>query len=416
MQYPNTLVLTESPFSSTNGFGVTLATLFAGWPRERFLVLYRSQRFWDDSSAQLRDTQDRMVHMPLPGRPLLNPVHVRELKGVLIPYLLGRTPSWLGRYSRGWIDRTLSGWKPEVIYCWYYSPVVADYGAWLSGMLGIPLVLHVGDDAAFGKSPPGMTRVLREAAARIAISGEMKADFEFRFGASFEVIHNGAAAEIFEPPTSRRPTNDGQLVLRYVGSLVRAHHWGAMEDVAEAVMLFNERGGRARFEIYGPEWTADLAHELAEFPNVVYAGFAEKPRNYELMKTADLLVLPITFDEEQFRWVRLSMPTKLPEYLASGTPTLVYGPRGCAPVEFCLENDVGIVHTERSVAALVRTLETLAEARDGLREVAARHREIAEIKVSARAMSERLRRILVEAIGDTSASPNRLPDGTPIGA
>lgn len=408
MQYPKTLVLTESPFSSTNGFGVTLATLMADWPNDRFMVLYRSRRFWDETCSQLQEARDRMVHMPLPGRPLLNPVHVRELKGVLIPYLLGRTCSWFGRYSRSWIDRTLSGWKPEVIYCWYYSPVVAHYGAWLSEQLGVPQVVHIGDEVDDGKTPPEIVRVLRNAAARIAISGEMKAVFEERFGVPFEVVHNGAAPEIFRPPAARRSAENEELVLRYIGSLLRAHQWGAIEEVAEAVARYNASGGKSRFEIYCPDWTADLARELAERPGVVYAGFAEKPRNYELLKTADLLVLPISFEEENFRWLRLSMPTKLPEYLGSGTPTLIYGPRGCAPVEFCVDNRVGIVQSQPSVAELVRLLERLGEAGGELRRKAANDRRIAEAMVSARAMREKLRNILLSTVRSLGGSTTEL--------
>lgn len=398
MHHPKTLVLTESPFSNTNGFGVTLKTLMAEWPSDRFLVLYRSRRFWDDTCRRLRETRDRAVHMPLPGKPLLNPVHVRELARILVPYVLGRTPSWFGRYSRRWIEDVLKGWRPDVVYSWYYSPVVADYGAWLADELGIPQVLHVGDDAVQGRSTPTMERIVREAAARIAISGQMKREFEERFDAPFHVVHNGASDEIFEP-ASMRPKDDRELVIRYVGSLLRAHQFNAIEDIVEAVRLHNARGGNARFEIFCPDWTAELARELAESEAVEYAGFAEKPRNYELLKSADLLVLPVTFDEEEMRWVRLSMPTKLPEYLASGTPTLVYGPRGVAPVEFCIEHGVGIVRTKRSVASLVEILTELEQTPEKLKSKGRRDRRTAADTVSARVMRKRLRDILVEVAG-----------------
>ena len=410
MPYPKTLVLTESPFSSTNGFGVTLATLFAEWPLDRFLVLYRSRRFWDDTCVQLREARDRMVHMPLPGKPLLNPVHVRELLDVFLPYVLGRTPSWMGRYSRRWIADVLSGWKPDVIYSWYYSPVVAHYGSWLSDELDVPHVVHIGDDAARGETDPAMKRVIEAAAARVAISGEMKRDFEARFGVPFEVVHNGASDEIFDPSSAER-VRDNALVIRYVGSLLRAHHWSAIEDIREAIREYNRDGGNARLEIYCPAWTAELARELDDSKNVVYAGFAEKAKAYELLKSADLLVLPITFEEEEFSYVRLSMPTKLPEYLGSGAPTLVYGPRGVAPVEFCIENGVGIVQSERSVAKLVQTLKEVGNDRRAARERARRDQQIAEATVSARAMRERLQSILSGAAGyrancDASAGEN----------
>jgi glycosyltransferase involved in cell wall biosynthesis len=114
--------------------------------------------------------------------------------------------------------------------------------------------------------------------------------------------------------------------------------------------------------------------------------------------------LPITFAEEELQLVRFSMPTKLPEYLASGTPTLVYGPRGCAPVEFCIQNQVGIVQSERSVASLVNVLVEVRKDRQEFRNKGDHDQKVAEATVSARAMRERLRTILYEA---TTAADTR---------
>ena len=400
--YPKTLILSESPPSSTNGFGATLATMLAGWPLDRLKILYRSRKFWEDGCGGLPETRERMVHAPLPLTPLTNPKHARELAEDLLPYLLGRTPSRFGSYSKKWIARQLDGWRPDVLYCWYYAPALLDYGAWLAEELDVPLVLHIGDIAPAGERDDSLSRIARKAVARIAISGEMKRDLEESLGLPFDVVHNGALDEIFAPPQTAAD-NDGTIVVRYVGALLRAHQFPSIEDIAEAVRVFNRQGGKARFELYGPEWTAKLMHELDDSDAVRYAGFAEKPRNYELLKTADLLVLPITFEEKEFEWVRLSMPTKLPEYLGSGAPVLVYGPRGCAPVEFCVENDVGIVQSTRSVDAIVETLKRLQADPAAAKERGMRDRRIAETEVSATAMRERLRSILQRAASAVSA-------------
>ena len=49
---------------------------------------------------------------------------------------------------------------------------------------------------------------------------------------------------------------------------------------------------------------------------------------------ADVLVLAYNFDEDSLRYIRLSMPNKLPEYLASGAPVLAVGPRAANGIDY----------------------------------------------------------------------------------
>jgi hypothetical protein len=44
------------------------------------------------------------------------------------------------------------------------------------------------------------------------------------------------------------------------------------------------------------------------------------------MRAADLLYLPLAFSKSSARISRYSMPTKLPEYLATGKPVLFHAP------------------------------------------------------------------------------------------
>jgi glycosyltransferase involved in cell wall biosynthesis len=61
------------------------------------------------------------------------------------------------------------------------------------------------------------------------------------------------------------------------------------------------------------------------------------------------------------------MPTKVPAYLASGTPTLVYGPAGVAQVDYAAREGWGLVVNERAPAALDQALHRILRD-DGLRE------------------------------------------------
>lgn len=387
MDYPRVLTICDSPPSSTQGFGVTLATLVRDWPKDRLITLYRSEMYRDDAHADFS-----VVHAPLPGHILTD----------AIPFMLGRRPVWNKRYSPEWIYKVLGSWRPDVIYGFFYHESIPRYAEWLSRLLGCPYVVHIGDDSPALATDSDIPGIFQRASRRIAISEEMATEYQQRYNAPFDVLHNGASEELFTDTATKTVPNDA-FVVRYIGSLLREQHWHAIEDFVDAVKIVNREGHRVRFEIFCDKWTERLAEELADGDQIVYAGFAAKPRNYELLKSADLLLLPVTFSTQFLQGYRFSMPTKLCEYLASGTPTLVYGPRGPAVVEFCVRHSVAIVQTTRSTPALVDLLKEMCKDSTRFRESAARDRGFAKDRLSARSMSVRFQELMNAAVRSSVA-------------
>lgn len=79
-----------------------------------------------------------------------------------------------------------------------------------------------------------------------------------------------------------------------------------------------------------------------------------------MMNNSDLLVLPVNFDASSIQFIRLSMPTKIPAYLTSGTPILVYGPKNVAQVEYAraarwgyIVDEGSLDHLERGISELI---------------------------------------------------------------
>ena len=130
----------------------------------------------------------------------------------------------------------------------------------------------------------------------------------------------------------------------YLGSIVPGQHFSAIEDIAAAVVELAGAGVPVRFEIWGGSWTRQHAETLTDGRAVVYCGRRRQADGFALLKSADLLVIPVSFDAAAFAKNRLSLPTKLAECLASGTPTLVYGPAGAAPGRILPPPSRGRVH------------------------------------------------------------------------
>jgi hypothetical protein len=95
------------------------------------------------------------------------------------------------------------------------------------------------------------------------------------------------------------------------------------------------------------------------------------------MKTADLLYLPLAFSERSARISLYSMPTKLPEYLASGKSVFFHAPKDSAMFRVAERHDLTPRLATIAPEALDRFVEewaegnqneTLAKARSALRE------------------------------------------------
>ena len=74
----------------------------------------------------------------------------------------------------------------------------------------------------------------------VRLREEMAREYQQRYGVPFDVLHNGAADELFTDSPAEGQTDDA-IVVRYIGSLLRDQHWEAIEDFAEAVACL--RGG-----------------------------------------------------------------------------------------------------------------------------------------------------------------------------
>ncbi|MEK9132838.1 MAG: glycosyltransferase, partial [Patescibacteria group bacterium] len=70
----------------------------------------------------------------------------------------------------------------------------------------------------------------------------------------------------------------------------------------------------------------------------------------ELFSRADLVILPVNFDAHTVKYVKYSMPTKIPAYMFSGTPTLAYGPDSVASIQYA--HDWAYCVTHRNAKAL----------------------------------------------------------------
>jgi glycosyltransferase involved in cell wall biosynthesis len=149
-------------------------------------------------------------------------------------------------------------------------------------------------------------------------------------------------------------TTGSPAQLLYVGSIFANAQLQSLIDCAAAVRDLNSAGLRVHLSIASPGFLVQPHRDRLEIdPSVtVEPPITDDTTFFARLAAADALLLPVNFDAGSVRMIRYSMPTKVPAYLVSGTPVLVYGPVEVAQVGYALDRAWGHVVPRREPAAL----------------------------------------------------------------
>jgi hypothetical protein len=183
-------------------------------------------------------------------------------------------------------------------------------------------------------------RLLREAIdranTRFAVSREMAAHYEQTFGKSWSVVHNGV---------SRRAVtngNNGHRKSRQVllAGDVNVFRFDAVIAFAEAIERYNQRRAQTiEFNVMG-EVAEQHREPLSTLRSVKLLARRSHAECLAAMKAADLLYLPLAFCKRSSRISLYSLPTKLPEYLASGKSVFFHAPKESAVFRVAERHDL----------------------------------------------------------------------------
>lgn len=378
---PRVLVVTSNNFNLVSGGGITLTNLFRGWPADRLANLHEDptpeDRLVCANAYRLGGEEIRFawpwslgqaVRAVAPGAALAVPAGdgrrrrlLRGLFGDGVPRTVRLTPRLLA-----W----LAAARPQLIYGFLGSMAQIRLVRAVAGTLGVPVALHIMDDWPAvvyrqGVLAPVLRRaVLREfrallqaARLRLGISEEMCAEYQRRYGYAFRPFHNALDMEAWTRDAKRDWRGGSPFTIRYVGSILPDGQRTGLRDVWDAVARLRAAGAHLELAVHAPRGqTAYLAPGGTPPAGLVLAEPPPPEQIGRCLGEADLLVLPFNFDPRSARYVRLSMPTKIPAYMASGTPILVYGPADLATTRYAERGGWAHVVATRDAGALERAL------------------------------------------------------------
>lgn len=389
--YPRVLFLTAAAFNKVTGGGVTFTNLFAGWPQDRIATVH------NDTIPVSMDVCTQYYRLgvgEIHKRGLLRYLKLAQppegnshCQGVAAPrstlramamavktVLFGNAVPDVGRLTPE-LEAWVAAYKPDVLYTILGTNAMMDLAKALCERFDLALVVHLMDDwpstAYRGgllswfsrrRMRKSLLHLISVADVRMGICEDMADGYKRRYGAPFLVFQNAIDSKRWQAHTKQDLAIGEQAQLLYIGSILPEAQLDALADCCAAVARLRSEGMNVVLDIYSPSFYALRCRERLVVDDGIrlHDAIAEDEEVFRRLAEADILLLPVNFDSKTVRYIRYSMPTKVPAYLFSGTPILVYGSEETAQVRYARKAGWGYVVSERGQARATNAIRELA--------------------------------------------------------
>ena len=397
MPLPKVLIINQ-PFNSNTGGGITLSNLFGNWERNKLAVACSGYSLSEDMDPNLCNnyyqlgSKERKWIFPfnlfsrkyysgpinIDGRANNNDkivvkkskLRVKLIMNFIVPFFdyMGlahfQTKLKLSASFCMWLDE----FDPDVYYMQGSSREDIILCNEIIKYKRRPVVFHMMDDwpsliglkgfmKNFWKSKIDreFRLLLNRADLLMGISDYMCEVYKKRYGKEFVTFHNPINLNFWK----KAQRNNYQLTkspsLLYAGRIGLGINQ-SLRNIAEAIKKVNkELNTDIKFIIQAQ----DAPNWIKSYKNVEHREFVKYDDLPTVFSKADFLILPYDFSAESLSYIKYSMPTKAPEYMASGTPIVIFAPRDTALVQYAEKYHWAAVVTENNVAVLAEKLKNL---------------------------------------------------------
>lgn len=406
--FPKVLFITPHGFNNVTGSGITFSNLFSGWPKARIATIH------NDPEPTTRDVCELYYKLGLDELAYTQPFSWISEKGKAAavaseltvdkernsPAISKKQDIWvrgLGSLvkmaKRLFIDvigdsfpervnitSSLEEWitdfQPDIIYTILGSNGMMKLVEDTADRFKLPIVVHFMDDWMDASHRKGalapllrrqmldrVNRIVGRATCCLAISPAMKEAYEKRFNRRFEAYQNTIDFQYWSRCANEGISRGAVADIVYIGSIFPNAQLDTLILCCHAVKEINRLGVPAQLTISSPSGHGKrYKAELQVDPSIkIVETIRDDDTFYRRIAAADILLLPVNFDTDSIRFIKYSMPTKVPAYLTAGGPILVCGPAEVAQVAYALSDKWGYVVNEKNQKMLVNAMVHLLE-------------------------------------------------------
>jgi glycosyltransferase involved in cell wall biosynthesis len=266
-----------------------------------------------------------------------------------------------------WLDE----FRPQVLYTILGPIPHMEACEWIADRYGCSVAVHFMDDWYHQAYTTGIFRfqrrqmlrlfhgLVKRAALHLTICDRMTEEFNRRYSIRATAFQNTIDVEKFAVETAHVESGNAHArKILYFGSVLRFAQLEAIQFVGEAIDRVNKEDGTAHTlrVITSTECMPGAREGLAsvhcldlQAMNGAASEFAAE------LSRAEVLLLPANFSPESEKFLKFSMPTKIPGYLASGVPVLVFTPGSLAQNIYAKDSGWGLC-AENSTEDCMRSI------------------------------------------------------------
>ncbi len=398
-EYPKVLVIAHNPFSDIQNNGKTLSAFFEGWPKDRIAQLYLTP---DEPSFTVCENFYRVMDIEVLKQLLKKKeagskvnksnivknekeiLHKNKIYRLIRNLALKRLPiidffrNMVWRKIRPWNNQGVEEWleefKPEIIFFQSSnSYAVFDMVNEICNKYNTKLFMETTDDYVtkhFSVDPFYLFNInklirryqmlVNKTECVFAIGEMMANEYKKRFGGKYEVAMNSIDLKDNIVPYSK--INNKTIRLIYAGNL-GLNRWKILSKIGIAIKeLKKEKKINAFLEIYSiNKPSKKILDKLNIEGSSEYKGSLSSEKLIKVRNNSDILVHVEAFDRKNKRITRLSVSTKIPEYLLSERCILAVGPEDVASIKYIKDNKIGKVITDIKIEKLKNELLCIIE-------------------------------------------------------
>lgn len=407
--YPKVLLLGE-PFNDYTGMGVTLTNLLKDWPKEKIAVASYNLdpelcekirpccRYVTLGQSLPRQTSNNSHKVGWRSRfrklvkCIYNAFGISDLRHIpvtseIIDCIQTFKPdiiiNALGSLDRIKFCGEVMKYAPEsklalyVVDDWPNTKFIGRFAEWIWRKVY---------DRQYRK-------IIKRADVCMSICPAMSEAYMQQYGVKFHPFHNPINVQFWDSVEKEEPKTDEWRVA-YVGKINRETR-KPLEELCSVMDELNAQKNKLTLDIYTPNAASN--HSLSEFRCCNLKEQVSNEQIPKLLKNYDILFLTLGFSDISRKYARLSMPTKLTEYLISGVPILLYCPSELALSQYVKSYDSAIVcnqedkqHLKDALLTIVNDEERRKQIVDNARRQALQH----DVKI----VRETFRQVLVSSL------------------
>jgi glycosyltransferase involved in cell wall biosynthesis len=277
---------------------------------------------------------------------------------------------------------------------------------WVCDELEIPMMMQTTDDYVtprFSLDPffwlhhvsikEWYRWAVQKASYIVTIGDLMAEEYKQRFGGNYVVAMNSIAIEDIKDYSYK-----GEKVkLVYAGNL-GLNRWKVLSIIGQCLHELSNEGLKGELSIYSiVEPEGNVAKALYLPPFMSFKGKLDQAQLRQVKEESDILVHVEAFDKTNRYITRLSISTKIPEYMQSGRCILAVGPCDVASIRYLKDNDMAMTITDSNYDQIKESLRYIMLDEQKRKQYAKKARDLAIERHSINTIKDMIYEIMVDA-------------------